>query len=124
MNTPIRRFCLLILLFSVLTFSATALFTLAPVPSVEAQSCDDIPQGGGESISASITTADAGQTVSGTGVVPQSTWIEINAMATALGQCIGMGWNCQQSPASARKSVCTNGLSTTSGSTSIFPVPD
>jgi RHS repeat-associated protein len=102
MKITTRRLGVLTVLFCVLTTSAIVLFTLAPVASVKAQSCENNPQGGGESISANITTVDSGQPLSGTGVVPASTWIEINAVATALGQCIGMGWDCQESPC-----VCT-----------------
>jgi hypothetical protein len=78
--------------------SALVLLTFATAPVSRAQSCSDIPQGGGESISASITIRNSGQPVSANGVVPSSTWIDINALATAFGQCIGMAIKCQPSP--------------------------
>ena len=96
-STPLS-FRLLIIVFFALTISSIALHTLTSVRSVEAQqSCEDIPQGGGESISANISIQNTGQ-VSNNGLVPSSTWININALATAFGQCIGMTLNCQQSP--------------------------
>lgn len=97
-STPISL-RLLSVVFCVLTISTIALYTLTSVRSVEAQqSCENVPQGSGESISASISIRNTGQPVGDNGLVPSSTWIDINALATAFGQCIGMGWNCQQSP--------------------------
>jgi RHS repeat-associated protein len=96
-STP-ERFRLLTILFTVLTLGAIAVFTLTRVRTVEAQSCDNIPQGSGESITAAISVKDTGQPLSGTGLVPAGTFVDINAVATAFGQCIGMAWNCQQSP--------------------------
>lgn len=93
-STPISL-RLLSVVFCVLTISTIALYTLTSVRSVEAQqSCENIPQGSGESISASISIRNTGQPVGDNGLVPSSTWIDINALATAFGQCIGMGWNC------------------------------
>jgi len=93
-----QRLYLLIPLFCVLTVSTFTWFILAPLPAVRAQSCDNIPQGSGESISADISFRDSGQPITDTRVVPAYTWMDINAFATAYGQCIGMGWYCQTSP--------------------------
>ena len=77
----------------------TALVTLLAlrIPTA-AQSCNNIPQGGGESISADVSVRDTGQPLSETGLVPSNTYVSVNALATAFGQCIGMSWFCQQSP--------------------------
>ena len=99
MKITTRRLCLLIILFSILTLSTLVLFIVAPVPIVKAQSCDNIPQGSGESLSADITVRNAGQPpLSNKGLISASTQIDINAFATALGQCVGMGWDCQTTP--------------------------
>lgn len=82
-STP-GRFRLLPILFSVLVVAAPVLFTLFRVRSVEAQSCDNIPQGSGESIAANISIRDTGQPVSETALVPASTYIKVNALATAF----------------------------------------
>src|SRR5689334_13574281 len=98
MRITARRLCLLITVFTTLTFGSLVLFKSDSVPTVEAQSCDNEPQGSGESISADISFQGTGQPVTGGGVVPAGTFIDINALATAFGQCIGKAWNCQVSP--------------------------
>jgi hypothetical protein len=83
MKSTLGRLRLIPILFSVLALGAVVLFTLTRVRSVEAQSCDDIPQGSGESITANISVRDTGQPVSDKGLVPSSTWIAINALPRA-----------------------------------------
>ena len=102
MKTRISPIPVLALLFIILSSGAFVLLSSAPVPTVEAQSCDNIPQGSGESISANISVRETGQPLSTSGLIPSWTNIDINGVATALGQCIGMAWSCQQSPC-----VCT-----------------
>ena len=97
-STP-KRFRLAgIVVFCLLAISVTVILALVRVRPVEAQSCDNIPQGSGESITADISVQNTGQPLSPTGLVPARTFVDINALATAFGQCIGMGWNCQPSP--------------------------
>ena len=97
-STPLS-FRLLSIVFCALTISSITSYTITSVRSVEIQqSCEDVPQGGGESISANISIRNTGQPLSNNGFAPSSTWIDINALATAFGQCIGMGLNCQPSP--------------------------
>ena len=98
------RLCLLVTLFSFLTLSAATLFIVAPVPVVEAQSCDNVPNGSGESISADVSVQGTGQPVTGSGVVPAGTYVDINALATSSGQCVGMVWNCGVSPCVCQES--------------------
>lgn len=79
-------------------FSILCLLLCVASGSVKAQSCENIPEGSGESISANVTVSGSGGTLSDQAVVPGYTNIDINAMATAFGQCVGMAWSCQQSP--------------------------
>jgi len=104
MRITARRLCLLITVLSILTFGTLILFTSDSVPTVEAQSCDNQPQGGGQSISADISFRDTGQPLTGNAVVPAGTFIDINALATAFGQCVGMVWNCGVSPCICQES--------------------
>jgi hypothetical protein len=105
MRSTLLSFRLLGIVFCLLTISAIASYALTTARSVEAQqSCENVPEGGGESISANISIRNSGQPVSNNGLVPSSTWIDINALATAFGQCIGMTWNCQQSPCVCQES--------------------
>ena len=83
---------------SLLTVMAALTTLLILHAQVTAQSCNHIPQGGGESISADISVAGTGQALNEDWLVAPNTSVNINALATATGQCIGMGWNCQQSP--------------------------
>lgn len=97
-STPLS-FSLLSIVFSALAITSIASYSLTGVRSVEAQqSCENVPQGSGESISANISIRNTGQPVSNNGLVSSSTWIDINALATAFGQCISMALNCQPSP--------------------------
>jgi RHS repeat-associated protein len=98
MKITTRRVCLIIILFSILTLSALVLFTIAPVPIVKAQSCDDVPQGGGESISAKVTIDGMTTQLIDGGFVPSGTHVWLDSRATAFGECIGMGLYCQTSP--------------------------
>jgi len=105
MKLSVRPLCLLITVFSIVTLTTFALLTGASVPTVEAQSsCDNQPQGGGQSISADFSYRDTGQPLSGSGVAAAGTFININAFATAFGQCIGKGWNCVVSPCVCQES--------------------
>jgi len=58
---------------------------------VNAQACEDIPEQGTESISASVTFNDTGSPVRN--VVRPYTPLRIDAVATAYGSCTGMGWS-------------------------------
>src|SRR5215217_718728 len=98
MKLNVRGLSLLISIFTIVTLSTLTLLTSASVPTVEAQSCDNQPQGSGESISADVSVQGTGQAVISNGVVPAATFVDINALATSFGQCIGMGWNCAVSP--------------------------
>lgn len=104
MRITVRRLCLFITALSIFTFGTLILFTSDSVPTVEAQSCDNQPQGGGQSISADISYRDTGQPITGSGVVPAGTFVTINAVATAFGQCVGMVWDCGTSPCICRES--------------------
>src|SRR5689334_620237 len=98
MKLNARRVYLLISLLCIVTVTTLALLTSASVPTVEAQSCDNQPNGSGESISADVSVQGTGQAVTSNGVVPAGTFVDINALATSFGQCVGMGWNCAVSP--------------------------
>ena len=93
---------LVLIVFVILTFSAVGLISRAALPTVEAESCENNPQGGGESISADIVVRDTTQTLGHNGLVPAHTDIEIHGLATAFGQCIGMAIDCDPSPC-----ICT-----------------
>ena len=102
-----RRFYLLISLFGILTLSTLTLFTIAPVPTVRAQSCDNIPQGSGQSMSATATIDGTTNQLTTGGFVPAGTSVRLDSRATADGQCIGMVWNCQTSPCVCQQSGYT-----------------
>jgi len=62
-------------------------------------SCDNEPQGSGESMSAHITPENSGTQIGNDSVVTAGTRVLIHSVATANGQCIGKAWgNCNPSP--------------------------
>lgn len=78
--------------------SALTLVTLFAVSVSRAQSCENTPGGGGESMSASATIDNTTNQVANGGFVTSGTKVWLNSTATASGQCTGMAWNCQTSP--------------------------
>jgi len=107
-----QRLCLLITFFTTLTVKVLVLSGSA-VPSVEAQSCNNIPNGSGESITADISVRDTGQALSETGLVPTGTVVDINALATAFVSVSAWACTASRRHASARKRVqAMNGPST------------
>ena len=58
--------------------------------SAHAQSCDNIPSGGGQSLSAHITINGTQTEVFDGSVLPIYTQIRIDSVATASGSCTGM----------------------------------
>lgn len=98
MKITTRRVWLLIILFSILTLSALFLSTITPVPIVQAQSCDDVPEGGGESISAKASIEGTTTQLTDGGFASAGTRVRLDSRATAFGECIGMGLYCQTTP--------------------------
>lgn len=60
--------------------------------ALQAQTCDPIPQPGGESISAQITINGTGIPVTDGMVVPAWTPLRIDSIATATGSCVKRAW--------------------------------
>ncbi len=90
-----------------------------PAATVQAQTCPNIPSGGGESLSASISINATGQPVSDQGLVPAGTVVRIDAVATAFGNCTGMACCCVPTGAVYNRTVgqivMTADISTTTG---------
>jgi RHS repeat-associated protein len=62
--------------------------------SVFAQSCENIPEQGSESIVASISVNGTGQELIDGMLVPAYTQLRIDSVASAFGTCTGMQWVC------------------------------
>ncbi len=77
-----------------LIYAVVISFGLAAAATAQAQSCPDIPSGGSESISASITIDGTGIPVTHGTTLPRSTKIRIDSLATAYGTCTGMFLAC------------------------------
>ena len=70
--------------------SITLLFlTLTCSQFVKAQSCDNVPDGSGESMSAHITPETSGTQIGNESVVTAGTRVLLHSLATANGQCVG-----------------------------------
>jgi hypothetical protein len=80
--------------------SITLLFlTLTCSQFVKAQSCDNVPEGSGESMSAYITPETSETKIGNDSVVTAGTRVLLHSRATANGQCVGKAWgNCNPSP--------------------------
>jgi RHS repeat-associated protein len=91
--TSLRLFRFLIVLFFLFTYS-----------SAKAQSCDNVPEGGGEGISASASI-DGTAIVNGS--VPVGTRVRLDSTAIAGGSCKGMAWNCATSPCTCQETGYT-----------------
>ncbi|MGH9960538.1 MAG: hypothetical protein ACREBC_26035, partial [Pyrinomonadaceae bacterium] len=101
-------------------------FLLAVAPRVHAQSCPNIPSGGGESLSGSISISATGQPVSDQGLVPAGTVVRIDAVATAFGDCTGMACCCVPTGAVYNRTVgqiyMTADISTTTGLNGFYTI--
>ncbi|MGH9873572.1 MAG: DUF6531 domain-containing protein [Pyrinomonadaceae bacterium] len=73
------------------------LMVFATAATVKAQTCEDVPSGGGESLSASITINGSGVPVTNEMELPIQTQLRIDAVATAYGSCTDMEWQCNGS---------------------------
>lgn len=63
-----------------------------------AQSCDNVPQGSGESMSAHISFETGGTQLTNDSVVTAGTRVLLHSTASAFGECVGMAWHCQTTP--------------------------
>ncbi|MGH9958871.1 MAG: DUF6531 domain-containing protein, partial [Pyrinomonadaceae bacterium] len=103
----------------ILIFAALILFAFVTPPGIQAQSCPNIPSGGGESLSASISISATGQPVGDQGLAPAGTVVRIDAVATAFGDCTGMACCCVPTGAVYNRTVgqiyMTADISTTTG---------
>src|SRR5437867_1615896 len=80
-------------------FAVASLMLILTVSyKVKAQTCDNDPQGGGQSISASASIDGTTTQLTDNGFVPAYTGVRLDSIATSGGSCIGMAWNCQTSP--------------------------
>ncbi len=70
------------------------LFVLSLAPTAQAQSCENIPTSGTESISAQISINATGTAVTDGMVIAPYTQLRIDSIATAFGSCTGMAWSC------------------------------
>jgi RHS repeat-associated protein len=77
---------------------ATTLLLLPVSAKVNAQSCDNISQGGGQSIVASASIDGTTLALPEGGLVASYTRIRLDSFAHSDGSCIGMAWYCQTSP--------------------------
>jgi hypothetical protein len=83
--------------YKVSIFAALLLLTIFPA-KVKAQSCDNISQGGGQSIVASASIDGTTLALPEGGFVAPYTRIRLDSLAHSDGSSIGMAWNCQTSP--------------------------
>lgn len=60
-------------LSKVLIYLGLTTFVLTAVPAIQAQSCEDIPSGGAQSMSAQITIDGTGEVLTDQAVVPRGT---------------------------------------------------
>src|SRR5881628_3773097 len=93
---------------------ASLMLILTVSHKVEAQSCDNDPQGGGQSISASASIDGTTTQLTDNGFVPAYTRVRLDSIATSGGSCIGMAWYCQTTPCvcqSFNRLVSENGSS-------------
>lgn len=67
-------------------------FAFVGAPTLKAQTCENIPNPGTESLTARISIAGTNIPVTDGMVVPRTTWLRLDSVATATGSCIGMGW--------------------------------
>lgn len=77
------------LLLKLLALSVWTLFAAASGTVVSAQSCPNIPNGGGESMQAWITVKNTGAPVADGAVLPAGTELRLDSIATANGSCRG-----------------------------------
>lgn len=91
MHVSLRRPLFLLLLFFGIIISITS-------SQVRAQSCDPIPEGGGEGISVSASIDGTSTQLSEGGVVPAGTRVRLDSTAFAGGSCSGKAWYCQTTP--------------------------
>jgi RHS repeat-associated protein len=86
------------LLTIVITYTNTVmrmgliLVSLCASAMVQAQTCEDVPHPGTESMSAHITIKDTNTPVTDGMVVPRYTILQLDSVATADGSCTGMAW--------------------------------
>ena len=73
-----------------LIYAALITFALAAAPALQAQTCDNIPNPGTESLSAKVSVN--GVQVTDGMVVPHWSTLRIDSVITATGSCTGMGW--------------------------------
>ncbi|HKR61295.1 MAG TPA: DUF6531 domain-containing protein [Pyrinomonadaceae bacterium] len=65
---------------------------LSATSSLQAQTCENIPQPGSESISAKITINGTGIPVTNGMIIPAWTPLRIDSIATATGSCVERAW--------------------------------
>jgi hypothetical protein len=70
----------------------TTTFAFAAAPALQAQTCENIPNPGSESMSAHITISGTNTPVTDGMAIPRATQLRIDSVATATGSCTGMGW--------------------------------
>jgi len=91
-----------------LIYAAPVFLLIAVVaPSGKAQSCDNIPQGGGESILASATIDGTTTELTNGAFLTAGTRVRLDSVVTSSGECLGMAWNCQTSPCVCQSSGYT-----------------
>ncbi len=73
---------------------AVILVSLAAAPAIQAQSCPNIPSGGSESISATITIDGTSTVLTEQAFVAVGTRVRIDSVAQADGTCTGMALYC------------------------------
>ena len=74
-----------------LILAATVFLLIALVaPSGKAQSCDNIPQGGGESILASATIDGTTTELTNGAFLTAGTRVRLDSVVTSSGECLGM----------------------------------